>query len=171
MFSLLDVIIILIVFAFTVAGWLLGFFHTLGALIGTAAGAYVSSRVGIPLGEWIGGQIGAKVAVTIIAFLLVFLIVSRLVGFVFWLIERAFKLLSVLPFLKTINRLLGATLGFAEGLLVIASVVYVAKLVFPDESIAAVVDSSKVAVWMLATFTFILSLLPETLRTRVNELL
>ncbi len=167
MFSLLDVILILIVFSFGLVGAFLGFIQTLGALVGTVAGIFVASRAAVPFGAWLSEVTGAEVLPTILSFILVFLIVSRLVGLIFWVVEKAFNIISIIPFLKTANRLLGGFLGFLEGLVVVASVVYIAKLLFPEATVVEVIDSSKVATYLMGLFTIFVGLLPETLRARI----
>jgi uncharacterized membrane protein required for colicin V production len=62
----------------------------------------------------------------LLAFFGLFILVNRLVGFLFYIIEKIFGLIAILPFLKTFNRLLGAALGLVEGTLVIGLAIYFA---------------------------------------------
>jgi len=59
-----------------------------------------------------------------VAFILIFILINKIIGLIFYLIGKAFNLISIIPFLKSINRLAGLILGLIEGVLVMGLVIY-----------------------------------------------
>ncbi|MBI4276405.1 CvpA family protein, partial [Candidatus Uhrbacteria bacterium] len=132
--SLFDLILAIVVFGFVLSGFWFGVIHALGAVVGLVLGAYVA-------GQWYEGWAQALAwlfyghdnVARIVIFMAIFTLVNRLVGLVFYILERIFKIISVVPFLKTINRLAGAALGFIEGVVVVGAALYLtSKYQFPD---------------------------------------
>lgn len=163
--TILDFILLIILFFFTFSGFWFGLIHTLGALVGTIAGVLVAGYYFEQLANvvnpiFMGNENLAKIA----AFLLIFIVVNRLVGLVFWLINKVFKLIAIIPFLKTINRLAGALLGLLEGALVLGVIlVMIGKFPFADFIIPAI-QSSDVAKWLIQIGKILVPLLPELVR-------
>jgi uncharacterized membrane protein required for colicin V production len=143
----------------------LGLIQTLGALIGIALGAYLAGLWYLPFGEWLTPIfLGHGVAAKIVAFTILFIIINRLIGFIFWIINKIFDIISIILFLKTINRLAGAILGLAEGVLVIGTILFVISKYSNNEWFNEVVGNSEVAAWIMAVAAIILPLLPEALK-------
>jgi len=83
---------------------------------------------------------------------------------IFWLINKIFNVVAVIPFLKTINRLAGAVSGFLEGSLVLGVVlIMIGKFPFANFIIPAV-DASSVAKYLISVGKVLLPLLPELVR-------
>jgi uncharacterized membrane protein required for colicin V production len=100
----------------------------------------------------------------IFAFIFIFIIVNRLIGFAFYILDRIFRFLSIIPFLKTINRILGAVLGFFEGILVIGLSLFMVSRFPVSEWFTSVLQASKLAPWFLKTSSILQWMLPELLR-------
>lgn len=118
-FTFVDIIFIGIIIVFTVSGFVMGLIQGIGALIGLAAGFWAAIRLFDSFGDiltpiFFGHSVGAHIA----AFIIIFILASRLVGLIFWLIDKFFHIISIIPFLKSINRLGGALLGLVEGILI-----------------------------------------------------
>ena len=90
--------------------------------------------------------------------------INRLVGLVFYIIAKVFGLLSIIPFTKTINRILGALLGFLEGTLVLGLILYFLARFSFSAWFDGVLVASSVARWLLAMANFLSPLLPALLR-------
>jgi len=163
MFSLVDVIILAIVVAFTVVGFSLGFVSSLGTLVGAIGGIFVASHIAPQISAAFGGS---QIA-TVVLFVILYLIVSRLIGLLFWFVDRTFKILSIIPFVKPINHLLGGVLGFLEGLLLMAATAYFAKQILPMAMVVQVIDSSKVATSLIGLFDHLKLLLPANLQKQI----
>ncbi len=156
MFGLLDLILILAVFGFVLFGLWFGVVHTLGALVGTVAAAVIAGQY-YTLAP--GGDAGK-----VIGFILIFIVVNRLIGFIFYLVDRAFHFLTILPFLKSINRLAGGVLGLIEGLLVVGTALIVASKFNLGPWFTDAFTKSVVAPSIVAFAAVLLPLLPEALK-------
>ncbi len=159
--TITDAVLILILFSFAFTGFWFGFIHMLGSFLSIVIAAVISGRyfdvVAAKLSFLFGGYENLG---KIITFIILFLLVTRVVGLVFWMINKLFNLLSVIPFLKTINRLGGATFGFVEGV-VLSSLSLYLLVRFPinDALIQALADS-RVAAYLLAVANKVAPLLP-----------
>lgn len=158
----LDFILLIILFGFTFAGFWFGLIHSIGALVGTIAGVIVAGNYFTWLGEIIQPILmGNENLAKIIAFIVLFIIANRLVGFIFWIIGKVFNIVAVLPFIKSINRLTGAILGFIEGALVLGIVLtMIGKFPFADYIIPAM-ETSGVAKWLVSVGKILTPLLPD----------
>jgi uncharacterized membrane protein required for colicin V production len=121
----IDIILIVILAGFTFYGLFFGFIRTIGSLIGLLAGLWVASHfylIAFELGQKI--FFGYEGIGKIIAFLLIFTLVNRLVVFGFGLLDNAFDIISIIPFLKSINRLAGGIFGFLMGVIILSVIIY-----------------------------------------------
>lgn len=164
--SLLDIILLSLLGGFVVSGFCFGLIHTFGALCGVIIGTILSSRYCGEVAEIIQSVTGGSLnAIKVISFILLFVLISRLVGFVFHLIEKAFDFISIIPFLKTINRLGGVILGLLEGGLVIGLSLYFAEM-YPFSAWLSkmILEQSVFAGYFLAVAKILMPLIPETLK-------
>lgn len=155
---LVDVILILALLGFAGAGSKDGFIHTLGRLIGAILGFIAAKAWYGDLGN-IFSFFGPSGWVKLIVFLIIFIVVTRLVGFVFKLIDGAFRILSFLPFLKSINSLLGGLLGLAEGFVILGGAIYLLTTYPLVPSLAQWLAVSSVAHWISTIFRIVLGIL------------
>lgn len=133
--SLVDIILLVFVAAFIIHGFWFGFIRTLGNSVGLIVGAIVASQYVGTAVDYLGFLFNNNVTVaSIVLFLLILIITQRLVGFIFWIIDKLFGFLSWLPFVGFVNRLLGGLLGTVEGFVIVGAVIYFIGLVFPSWS-------------------------------------
>jgi len=163
--TIFDLILLLILFLFIGFGFFLGLIQTLGAVLGAVLGAWLAGIYYLPFSDWLTPiMFGHGNTAKVVAFIIIFVLVSRLIGLVFWLIGKIFHLISIIPFTKTINRLLGALFGFLEGSLVIGlSLYFIMQLPFSDW-FSGVIIGSKVAFWLMKMGAILAPLLPALLR-------
>ena len=161
----MDIILLIILGGFTLFGLWFGFIHTLGSLIGTFVGAFVASHYYGPVASWVWSMTGGNEnLVKLLVFILLFVIANRLVGFVFWLVEKIFNIIKIIPFLSTINRLLGGILGLAEGTLVLGLTLYfISKFTFSDWVLGSMLKS-EVAATLIKISSVLWPLLPAALK-------
>jgi uncharacterized membrane protein required for colicin V production len=163
--TILDISLIVILFFFVASGYRFGLIVTLGNLIGTVvgvlvAGHYFEAGATVLDGILLGNENLARVA----AFVIIFILASRFIGLVFWMINKFFKVISAVPFLKSINRLAGAFLGFLEGAVIIGvALVFIDKFPF-SEIIIPAVEASSTAQWLLGYGKILEPLLPEAVK-------
>ena len=163
--TILDIILIVILFFFVASGFRFGLIVTLGNLIGTVVGVLVAGQyfeVGAKVldGIFLGNENLARV----VAFIVIFILASRFIGLVFWMINKFFKVLTAIPFLKSINRLAGAFLGFLEGAIILGVVlIFIDKFPFSGIIIPAV-EGSSTAQWLLGYGKILEPLLPNAVK-------
>ncbi len=163
--SLFDLILLIILGGFVLYGLWFGLIHSLGILIGTIAGAFLAARWYEPVADWTGFLFaGHQNLARVVCFLIIFIIINRLVGLIFWIIDKIFSIISVIPFLKTINRLAGAILGFLEGVLVLGLTLYIASRFPLDQWFSDALINSRVAHYLIIVANILKPLLPEILK-------
>lgn len=163
--AIIDFILLLVLFGFVLFGFWFGLLHTLGSLLGTLLGVFLASRWYDDIAVLAQGKFAGSLNVwKVIVFILLFIIINRLVGLLFYILEKTVGLAAKLPFLKSIDRLAGAVLGFFEGAVVLGGLVFISNQ-FPfglEEKLFAV---SALKGYFLAVFNILLPLVPEVLKT------
>lgn len=157
---IIDIIFLIILSGFAFYGLFFGLIRTLGSLVGLVAGLWFTIIFYLTVFGWVKNLFfGHELAGKIIVFIVLFTLINRLIGFIFALVDRTFDLLSVIPFLKTINRLAGAALGFIEGGLILGLI-----LLFVSQSaFSGRLDGSKVAPFLISFAKAVTPLLPGLL--------
>ncbi len=163
--NFLDIIILVMVAGFALAGFRFGLFHVIGSLIGTVAGAYVASRFYEPMAQWLMHTTGWGQNVSrVVMFFGIFFIISRAIGAAFWLIGKVGGFLLPIPFKKTINRFLGMIFGGIEGLLMIGITLYFIDKFPLGGSIMGSIAGSNFAPYAIHVASLLFPLFPEALR-------
>lgn len=155
---LVDILLALAVLGSVGAGIKDGLVHTIGRLVGAVIGFVIARSWSLGLSGIFSIFLPVGTA-RLVAFVLIFLVVTRLVGFGFKLVDGVFKILSVIPFLKSINSILGAIAGLAEGIILIGGIIFVIKTYFLEPHLVAWVTSSVVAQWIEKIFKVLLGVL------------
>ncbi|GEM_PF-189586 len=163
--SLFDLMLLIILLLFASAGFRFGLIHAVGSLVGIAVGLVVAGRmyevVALKIVPYIGGS---EALARFFAYLVIFILVNRLVGVAFWILERTYNILAIVPGLKLINRGLGALLGFIEGILVLGVIFHLIGRVPVLGTAMAPIARSQLAQWILSVSSLLLPLLPQWFR-------
>jgi len=163
--TIFDLILILVLFLFIAIGFVSGLIQGIGAIVGVFLGAWAAVWFYEPLGVWLTPiLLGHGIIARVVAFLLIFGVVNRLVGLLFYIIDKFFDLISIIPFLKTINRILGAILGFIEGILAISFVLFFITQLGISVWLNGIIAASKVASWLIGLAAILTPLLPKILK-------
>lgn len=164
--GIFDVVLLIILGCFALFGLWFGLIHTLGALVGTIIGALAAGYYYDGWAQYLSAAFGGGLNVwRVIVFLVIFTVVNRLIGLVFYILERIFRIVSIIPFLKSINRLAGGILGFIEGALVIGLTLYFAGHYPLGSWFEAMVSGSKFAPYFLKVASILTPFLPQALKT------
>ena len=148
-----DIVFGLLLIGFFIGGYRKGLVVAFGQLLGVLIGFTIARHSSAWLGDLIGKWFHANAGIAhIIAFVLIFLLVDRLFGLVIGLIDRVVKILSIIPFLSTINGLLGSILGLLEGVVLLGSSVYLIKSLYLHPTLVAWVTQSRVAPFLEQVF-------------------
>ena len=156
----LDFIILGITVLFGVWGFKQGFMEALGGILGVVIATILSGKFFLWLADFFGGSNLASV----VAFLLIFAITLKVVGFVFWFFGKIFKLIAVLPFVDSFNRVLGVVLGLLQGVLICTVAVYLLNKYPLNGWFVTQLQTSFIADILLTISIIFLPLLPESLR-------
>ena len=128
--SAVDVIILIVIALFVVKGIKLGLIEAVGGIIGLFVGAYMAGLYYDEAADMLINLLfGSQILANVLGFLLVFIIVNRAIALLFWIIDKVFHVIAIIPFLKTFNRLLGGLLGLVEGLIFVGIIVFFLSLI------------------------------------------
>ncbi len=144
--TLADLGLLIIAGLFIISGLYYGFIRTVGSLIGMVGGILVA----VFAIEWLDGfwSISSHPILQIVLFLLIMGLASQLIGWIFELIDRAYKLLTIIPFLSSINKLLGGIMGAIEAFVVLSGIIYYATTYLGDGILKTAILSSQMVAWL-----------------------
>ncbi len=124
--SILDTILLITIAGFVFYGFFYGLIRTFGSLAGIVLGVLFASKYYLVIFNWIDELFfGYDNIGKFLVFLILLSLINRLVCLVFSLLNKTFDVISIIPFLKTINRLSGAILGLLMGIAVVGLVLFV----------------------------------------------
>lgn len=163
--SFFDFSLVVLIGAFVLFGLWFGLVHTLGSLVGTVVGAFLASRFYEPMADWLVSITGWGENVSrVFMFILAFIVINRLVGFAFWIIDKLLSIVTRLPFISSLNHLLGGILGFFEGVITIGLIIYFIERFPLSERVMQHIAESSIAPLTTKIATVLLPLLPEALK-------
>jgi uncharacterized membrane protein required for colicin V production len=122
----LDIIFLVVLLLFVMHGIGRGLVAAATGLAGLIFTGIVTFRAHPVIMTWLEGA-GANIPVfwQMIIFFVLFALFGYLVGLVVKFIVKIFKVISAIPFTKSIDRLLGAVFGFFEGIVMILLLVFI----------------------------------------------
>lgn len=164
--NLFDIVLIIILSGFVFYGLFFGLIRTLGAFAGVVVGAFLASRWYLLVFAWTKEIFfGRSNLGKVLVFIILFTLINRLVGFIFYLLDRVFNFIAIIPFLKTFNRLGGAALGFITGALFLGLIIYVAgKYTIINDFMGQALAKSQLTPFLIKISNLLLPLLPEMLK-------
>ena len=164
--GVIDVCIVIILGGFVLFGVWFGLIHTLGSLVGTVFGVFLASR-------WYAALAALLIRITgwdenisrVVMFVLAFLIINRLVGFAFWMADKLLQIFTRMPFLRSLDRLLGATFGLVEGLFTVGMIVFFIERVPLTDRFMYYLAQSNLAPITTKVVAVLLPFVPDALKT------
>ncbi|MFH1838016.1 MAG: CvpA family protein [Candidatus Kuenenbacteria bacterium] len=157
---LLDIFIIVILLSFLLVGFRLGFIQAIGALVGLIVGTFLAvlyydvlANFSLPL--FLNNLKIAK----IVSFLFILILTSHLIGFIFYIINKIFNIVAIIPFLKTFNNLLGGIFNLIEGILILGVILYLFGNYFQQ-----FLTNSSLALILIKIAGILISFLPGELK-------
>ena len=159
-----DIVLIIIIVGFGLAGLWFGLVHTLGSLIGSVLGVYLAFRFYAPVAGWIMSVTGWQGNITkFVVFIIAFILINRLVGFVFWLIDKLFGWFTKLPFIHSANHVAGFIFGLIEGAVVLGVALYFTSRFPLGENFMNALASSKIAPYLDSLISILKPFIPDTI--------
>lgn len=164
--STLDIILVILLSLSLYSGLRKGLIRSLGRIFGIIIGAYVASNFYLLFFDWASSFININESLgKILAFIILFILVTKLIHIIFYLIEKAFNLLAVIPGSKYINNILGGALGLLEGALFLGLIFFVVSRYTPlVGKFGVMIKESVVIPWLNMTVDIILPILPQALK-------
>jgi len=163
--TVIDVVLLVALGGFVLAGLWFGVIHMIGSVVGLVLGAFVAGRFYGQAAELLLPLAGGNANLAkLIGFFALFILVTRLVGLAFHLIEKIFKFVAIIPFLKTFNRLLGAAFGLIEGTLALGLIVYFAGKFPVSSAFGALLGDSQIARGLNTVGKLLAPLLPKAIQ-------
>lgn len=155
---LVNLFLVLVILGYIGMGLKDGFVSTLGRFLGAILGFLAARAWSI----WLVGLLGIFMPAgwaRLVAFVLIFIAITRLFGMAFKLVDGVFEILKLLPFLKSIDKFLGAFLGFVEGIIFIGGAIYLILTFKLSPTLITWATSSKIAIWIYSIFQTLLGML------------
>lgn len=163
--SIFDIVLICIIGAFAAFGLWFGLVHTIGSLVGTVAGVYLASRYYEPVANWLIQTTGWGANTSkVIIFIIAFFLINRVVGLLFWVVDKILSLITHLPFISSINRIFGMVFGALEGLIVLGIIFYFIARFPVGDNIMNALNASKVAPYAVKTASVLWPLVPDAIK-------
>jgi membrane protein required for colicin V production len=164
--SYFDIALIVIVLGFVFNGLAKGLIRLLGNIVGLIVGAFVASRFYLPFYEWSQNIFGSRENLgKVVSFIVVFVLVTMVIDWVFVILEKIFNVISIIPFTKLINRLLGGAVGVLEGSFFIGLILFVvSRYVWIGSLFGDNLISSQVAPFFLKIVQIVMPFLPDALK-------
>ncbi len=163
--SIFDIVLLVIITSFALFGLWFGLVHTLGSLVGTAFGVYIASRYYESTANWIiGFTHWSGNYVKVIIFIISFLIITRLVGFVFWCMQKVLTIFTRMPFIHGLDRIMGAIFGALEGAVIVGVSLYFISRFPISLSFMRGLEHSQIAPPLVKIASILIPLFPEAIR-------
>jgi uncharacterized membrane protein required for colicin V production len=162
--TIFDVILLILLGGFVMFGLWFGVIHTLGAIVGTFAGAFFAGLWYDVLASWLTSIFGHPNLMKIFAFIFIFILINRAIGFGFYVLDKIFNFMNVVPFIKSISRIIGGVLGFFEGMLVIGLSLFIIARFPISDWFTSVLKASTLAPWFVTVSRVLQLMLPEILK-------
>jgi len=164
--SIFDTILLIAWAGFVFYGFFYGFIRMIGNFIGMIVGIFLASRFYVEFYnsfDFLFGHYEALGKVSSFVFLVG--VISKLVSFGFAIIEKIFNILSIIPFLKSFNKLGGAILGFFLGGIILGLILYLgSKYFIIDSLLGTSLINSQITPTLLFFAKIIQPLLPEAVK-------
>ncbi len=164
--SYFDFALILIIGGFGLFGLWFGLVHTIGSLVGTFAGVYLAGLYYEPVATWLINTTGWGANFSkVLMFIIVFFVINRLIGLVFWIIDKFLSFFTHLPFIRSLDRLLGLTFGLLEGALGLGVIFYFIGKFPVGIQFMEWVTTSKIVPSLVKLASILWLLLPDAVKT------
>ena len=164
--SLFDLVLIIIWAGFVFNGLAKGLIRLLGRILGLIIGAIIASYYYLDFYQWAQNYVNINEGVAkVLSFIILFVVATRIIDWIFVYLEKLFKLISIIPFTKLINKILGGALGFLEGALFLGLIVFVInKYAWLSSIFSSYIEGSLLAPYLLWFIQILLPILPEAIK-------
>lgn len=146
-------------------GFRMGLIHMAGTFLGMLVGVVLAGRWYEGVGQWLAPILGLNpLFANVVAFFLVMSLANRIVGLAFTIVDKALKLVKILPFIGTFDKLGGAILGLLEGIITLGLTLYLASKYDISPSWRDSLSQSVIVPILIGVSQIIVPLLPQALK-------
>lgn len=137
----LDIVLLVWLLVALVMGTRAGFVYAAGRLLGLILGIWLAGR-------WtpnLASAFGTNTVVTVVIFLVLLSLLTKIGGLLAWIADKFFKILTIIPFLKTFNKVFGGVLGLLISIVIIGMGVLGVQMFASETPLGALANESRVA--------------------------
>jgi membrane protein required for colicin V production len=144
-----DIILVVVLGGFALMGLVRGLIQTIGSILGFILGVLVASYYADDVANSLMPLLAQWAIAKTLAFFGLYWVVSHITAWLFYWLDQAYHLLSIIPFLGAINRIGGLILGVSIGVVISASLVLIITLIPWSLPLQDMVKQSQVAQLLL----------------------
>ena len=160
--GLVDLAILIVLSGNVFLGFKTGLIQAIGSIVGLILGAWLA-------GMWYEGLAARLMpmmnnnenAANILGFIILFILIAKAIGFIAYLIDRAFRLVAIIPGMKLLNRLGGAVVSLIEGVLFFGLIFTFAEPFAAGTVFEAPIANSQFVGALMASVGWLTPLLPQ----------
>ncbi len=164
---IIDYILLIILGYFTLWGFRKGLIRAVGGFVGLIVAIVLASRYFEVVADIVAPYIGLadnQNLARMVSFVGLLFVINYGVSIIVTIVEKMYKTMAVLPFMKLGNRLLGALLGLIQASVAIGLILYFAAR-FPFGSIVETFfEDSQVAPVVIQISNVVQPLLPDVIK-------
>lgn len=164
--SILEIALLFVAGGFALYGMMLGLIQSIGSIVGLYVGFAFATRYVDGVAHFFTPFFGGnEIAATITGFILLFIIASKFVGILFLIVDKIFRIASILPGLQLLNRLGGFLLGLLEGIIVVGIILNILTHLPVSAGTASTVNDSTVLRLMVGTSKIVTAFYPSAFQS------
>ena len=166
MIPIFDVILLILLAGFVFYGLFFGLIRVIGGLVGVVIGTILASRYYLFVFNYLEEIfLGYDNLGKVFSFIFTFILIRKLIILVVASLNTAFNIISIIPFLTTINRIGGAILGFLQGSLILGLILFVAsRYTIIEHWFGEFLVNSTIVPILIKIASVLMPLMPEILK-------
>ena len=159
--NVLDYVLLVLLLVMALLGLRRGFLQGVGRLVGLIIAFVVATHFALVLGQFLGHNNWGY----FIAFVIIFGLTIKLVSLAFWILGKVFQIISVIPFFRSFDRILGFLLGLTEGIITLSAMTFFLAKFPVNEWLLEQMFGSVVVAVLLKISSVYMPLVPDTIKT------
>ena len=134
--------------------------------MGVVVGAILASRYYLFVFDYLGGVfLGYDNFGKVFSFIFTFILIRKIIVIIVASLNAAFNVISIFPFLTTLNRVGGAILGFLQGSLILGLILFVSsRYTIVEHWFGEFLVNSQIVPILIKITSILMPFLPEVLK-------
>jgi len=164
----LDTILVVVLAGFALMGLVRGLIQTVGSIVGFIFGILIASYYADDVATALMPLLAQWTIAKTLAFFGLYWIISHIASWLFYWLDQAYHLLSIIPFLSAINRVGGLLLGLGIGVVIASSLVLIITLIPWSLPLQDMVKQSQMAQFLLQLAGYVQFAIPGVFTQILN---